>query len=62
MNINDETSALLRELAETQGTTVTEIVRRATGVYKYFHDRDAEGKEIQVVDAANDKVTDVKIL
>lgn len=42
VNINDETAAALRELAERHETSVTEIVRRATGLYKFVRDETAD--------------------
>lgn len=43
VNINDETSAALRDLAGRRQTTVTEIVRRATSVYKWVEDEVVDG-------------------
>jgi hypothetical protein len=50
ININDETDAALRELAEKQGTTVTEQIRRAVGIYKFFLE---EEREIQLFDGCD---------
>lgn len=43
VNINDETAAALRDLAERRQTTVTEIVRRAVSVYKFVEDEVVNG-------------------
>lgn len=50
VNINDEVAGALRELASDDDTTVTEIVRRAVSVYKFFQDQNRDGKSIQLVD------------
>lgn len=38
VNINEETARTLRELAERNETSITEVIRRAVGVYKYIED------------------------
>lgn len=38
VNINSETAQALQDLASRHGTSVTEIVRRAIGVYKFVDD------------------------
>jgi hypothetical protein len=49
INVSDETAQLLREMAARGDTSVTEIVRRAVGVYKYIEDGARHGKDIQIV-------------
>lgn len=61
VNINDETAAALRELAEKDGITVTEVIRRAVSVYKFFVDARAEGETIQLV-SADEKTTLVQLV
>ena len=61
VNINDETAAALRQLAEDEGTTVTEIVRRAVSVYKFFEDARDEGQSIQLV-TKDEKVTSIQLV
>lgn len=61
VNINDETAAALRELADQDGVTVTEVVRRAVSVYKFFVDARAEGETIQLV-SADEKTTLVQLV
>jgi hypothetical protein len=51
INVSDQTAKLLRELADRNETSVTEVVRRAVSVYKYFEDADLEGKEVKLVGA-----------
>ena len=38
VNISEDTARSLRELAERNETSITEIIRRAVGVYKYIED------------------------
>jgi predicted transcriptional regulator len=45
VNINDETAAALKELADRRETTVTEIVRRAVSVYKFIEDEVVDGNK-----------------
>lgn len=62
VNLNDDTARALRDLAAEQGTTVTEIVRRAVSVYKFFDDARDEGKSIQLVDRSTQRTTDVQLV
>jgi hypothetical protein len=43
VNINDETAAALKDLAERRQITVTEVVRRAVSVYKFVEDEVVDG-------------------
>jgi adenine/guanine phosphoribosyltransferase-like PRPP-binding protein len=38
VSVNGETAAALTELAQQYGTTVTEVIRRAVGVYAFLDD------------------------
>lgn len=38
VNLNDETGAQLRRCAEEEGRTVTEVIRRAVGVYMFVRE------------------------
>ena len=62
ININDETAQALRELADESGTTVTEVVRRAVSVYKFFDDARDEVKTIQLVSPNEEKVTQIQLV
>lgn len=48
ININDETAAVLREIAAADDTSVTEVVRRAVSAYKFFRDAAANGQDIEL--------------
>lgn len=61
VNINDDTARALRDLAEEESTSVTEIVRRAVSVYKFFDDARDEGKTIQLIDQ-DSNVTSVQLV
>ena len=56
VNINEETEEALRELAKRRQTTVTEIVRRAVGVYKYVDDEVIEPKKVLQIATADGEV------
>lgn len=51
VNLNKETAAALREIADEQGVSYTEAVRRAIAIYKYVVDEQAAGRKIQTMDA-----------
>jgi hypothetical protein len=61
VNINDETAEALRQLAVEEHTTVTEVVRRAVSVYKFFEDAKDSGQSIQLI-GEDDKVTSVQLV
>lgn len=51
VNLNKETAAALKELAEKQGISLTEAVRRAIALLKFIDDEQAEGRKIQTMDS-----------
>lgn len=55
VNISNDTARTLRELAEKNETSVTDIIRRAVSVYKLVEDNADDGKTLQLVDTANPK-------
>ena len=55
VNINDETAAALKDLAERRQTTVTEIVRRAVSVYKFIEDEWDAGSTLKLVRPEGDE-------
>lgn len=58
VNINDETTAALQELAQRRDTSVTEVVRRAVAVYKFLEDQVAgEDKSLRLVDAGDNAMS-----
>ncbi len=50
ININDETTRDLKEMAERNNTTVTDIVRRAVSVYYFVVNETDKGKKLRIVD------------
>lgn len=62
VNVNDETAAALRALAAENETSVTEMIRRATGLYKFVHDEYEAGKTLELVDKDNKGRTRLAVL
>ncbi|MEU4454755.1 hypothetical protein AB0F44_25720 [Nocardioides sp. NPDC023903] len=61
ININAETAKTLRDTAEEEGTTVTEVVRRATSVYAFFNEIRKEGDTLQLV-GHDGQITQVRMI
>lgn len=56
VNINDETAAALKQMADRRQTTVTEVVRRAVSVYKFIEDEVVDGdKTLKLVTQTGDE-------
>lgn len=51
VNMNRETASALKALAEKQGISLTEAVRRAIAVFKFVDDEQSDGRKIQTMDA-----------
>jgi hypothetical protein len=51
VNLNKETAAALKELADKQGISLTEAVRRSIALLKFIEDEQAEGRKIQTMDS-----------
>lgn len=62
INMNEETAAALRELAQRKQISITEAVRRAISVYKFFEDELAEGRKIQTMQADGGEKRDVVLM
>lgn len=62
VNVNDETAAALRSLAQDSETSVTEMIRRATGLYKFVQDEMEDGKTLELVDKDNKGRTRLAVL
>ena len=52
VNLNAETAAALKELAERRGISLTETVRRAIAVLKFVEDEIQKGNTVQSTDGA----------
>lgn len=48
INLNDESAALLRKAAADEGRTITEVVRRALGVYDFVMEEARNGSQVRV--------------
>lgn len=63
INLSDESAAVLKELAERNGITITEAVRRSVAMYKFIDEEiRVKKRRLQTVDEANDRVADVAFL
>lgn len=64
VNINDETSIALKELAQAKGLSVTEVVRRAVSVYKFIDDEvgDRPERTLQLHDSREKTITKIAIV
>jgi predicted transcriptional regulator len=62
VNISNDTARVLRDLAERNETSVTDIIRRAVSVYKLVEDEVAEGKTVQIVDREENEVVTLALV
>jgi hypothetical protein len=62
VNLNAETAAALRELAEERDISFTEAVRRAISVYKYMNDEKQAGRHIQTTNADRGDVRELLMM
>lgn len=49
VNLNKETAAALKEIAERQDISMTEAIRRAVAVLKFVSDEQAKDRKIQTM-------------
>lgn len=64
INISEQTADALKALAERHDTSVTNIVRRAVGIYEFL-DQEMGGnhdRSLQIIDKANKEVTTIAIV
>lgn len=59
LNVNEETRDFLVKARDEEGRTITEIIRRAVSIYKFFVEAKASGKTILIEheDGSQQKVT-----
>jgi hypothetical protein len=50
VNLNQETAAALRELAQTKGITYGEAIRRAISIYSFIDKEKQQGRKILLSD------------
>lgn len=62
VNLNAETAAALRELAEERDISFTEAVRRAISVYKYMNDETQSGRHIQTTNSDREDVRELILM
>jgi hypothetical protein len=51
VNLNKETAAALKDIAEKQGISLTEAVRRAIALLKFVDEERTAGRKIQTMDS-----------
>jgi hypothetical protein len=51
VNLNPETAAALRDIADTRGISFTEAIRRCISVYTYVAAAGTDGKRVSIIDA-----------
>ena len=62
VNMNAETAAALKEIADERGLSYTEAVRRAISIAKFVEDEIEEGRKIQTVDADRKDVRELVLM
>lgn len=62
INMNEETAAALLELSQRKQISITEAVRRAVSIAKFFEDELAEGRKIQTMRADGGEKRDVVLM
>lgn len=62
VNLNRETANALRGLAEQNGITHTEAVRRAISILKFINDEKQYGRKIHVMDQDGRNVQELVLL
>ncbi|MDO4900686.1 hypothetical protein [Actinomyces sp.] len=63
VNITDETAQALRALAKEKGTTVTDIVRQATGLLKFIDDELKDPEQVlQIKNIRTHEVSRIKLI
>lgn len=62
VNINDDTAAALRALADQDKMSVTEVVRRAVSVYKFVKDELDEDTDLQLVNKKSKERTTLALI
>lgn len=62
VNINKETAEAIKALAESNGISATEVIRRAVSVYKFIDDEVKSGRNIKTMDESNNNVRELTLL
>jgi hypothetical protein len=50
VNMNEKTALELREVAKSDGISITEVVRRAIALYRYVRAETKKGRVLQIMD------------
>jgi hypothetical protein len=59
VNMNTETAAALKEMADSGGRSLTETVRRCIAITKFIKDERLAGNRIQIVDTERNEVREL---
>jgi hypothetical protein len=62
VNLNVETAAALRQIAEERDISFTEAVRRAISVYKFIDDETREGRRIQTTSSDRGDIRELVLM
>lgn len=62
VNLNNETAAALQEMADRNGHSLTETVRRSISIHKYIEDELKAGRTVQVMDRDGGNKVEVELL
>jgi hypothetical protein len=62
VNMNPETAAALRAIADRHGLSVTEAVRRVVAIASFVEQQQAEGKSVEVRDAKSGRVRELVLM
>jgi predicted transcriptional regulator len=62
VNLSQETAAALKNLANDQGLSMTEVMRRAISIYKFVIDERDAGRKIHTMDADGRNVREMVMM
>lgn len=62
INMNEQTASALRDLAQRHQVSITEAVRRAISIYKFFSEELAAGRKIQTMREDGSEKRDVVLM
>ena len=62
VNLNQETAAALRKIADDKGISFTEAVRRAISLYDYIEEETRNGRHVQTTDADRNSVRELVMM
>ncbi len=60
VNLAPDVAAALKELVNKRGTSITEEIRRAISVYKFFEEQTSAGRKVLVDGGGDGRLLEVK--